>query len=460
MTEDEIKEFKKNTMIPGYVMTTKQRRYVEDDLAKNPYKMPSGVKYVQGYSGGSYIDYLDHNVPNMDYCFMLSHEINRGLVPNYSKYKDQIAAWGFKKPTHDVEDQKNKCFFYTKPFKSFAGLGIDKYGNDIIDHNFVTGCMQPGDKVEEGCPTFNTGGEGYNKVLTSNPNDPAYNQTKAIQSIDPDFVKTPPYTTLRNAYSNYCLDVEKASKNDGARAIVYECHGGDNQLWTVDKNRRLIAKHSDKCLEVPGSGAYIGKGTPVRQWACNDGSNQKWDDGANNTIKLYGTNFCLDAVKYGDDAGKLILWDCHGEDNQRWTEQGKYAAFSPKEQPIRNKYYHECLDVDKGSNNNETPINTYKCHGGDNQKWTYDDKRRLVAKHSGKCLDIPGPGAKQPKGTRVRQWDCNDGANQKWTYNPTNKSFKSEDDNGLCLDMIKSGDSAGNVILWDCHGGENQQWYI
>ena len=153
------------------------------------------------------------------------------------------------------------------------------------------------------------------------------------------------------------------------------------------------------------------------------------------------------------NAGEKVEWGCS-------TTAPTSGTFIPNKQAIKSRQNNECIDVYQANKDDGIAVDTYGCHGGDNQKWTYDAKRRLVAKHSGKCLDIPGPGAKQPKGTRVRQWDCNDGANQKWTYNPTNKSFKSEDDNGLCLDMIKSGDSAGNVILWDCHGGENQQWYI
>jgi glucosylceramidase len=37
---------------------------------------------------------------------------------------------------------------------------------------------------------------------------------------------------------------------------------------------------------------------------------------------------------------------------------------------------------------------------------------RLVASHSGKCLDVYGAG--QQNGARVIQWNCHGGPNQRW----------------------------------------------
>lgn len=63
-----------------------------------------------------------------------------------------------------------------------------------------------------------------------------------------------------------------------------------------------------------------------------------------------------------------------------------------------------------------TPIIQYPSHGGDNQLWTIeptsDGYVRIVARHTGKLLDVEG--ASIYDGAQVIQYTGHGGANQQW----------------------------------------------
>lgn len=61
-------------------------------------------------------------------------------------------------------------------------------------------------------------------------------------------------------------------------------------------------------------------------------------------------------------------------------------------------------------------MNQYRCTTGTNQQWQFQDQGggyyRLVARHSGKCLDVAD--ASTVNGARLIQWPCGTGANQRF----------------------------------------------
>ncbi|WFB05764.1 RICIN domain-containing protein [Streptomyces sp. LX-29] len=106
-----------------------------------------------------------------------------------------------------------------------------------------------------------------------------------------------------------------------------------------------------------------------------------------------------------------------------------------------------------------------------NQQWYLEPASggtyRIVAAHSGKCLDVAGAGT--ANGTNVFQWDClsDTQRNQRWyltdeawqngryTYNIVAAH------SGKCLDVAGAGTANGtNVFQWDCLGLNqlNQRW--
>jgi hypothetical protein len=80
-----------------------------------------------------------------------------------------------------------------------------------------------------------------------------------------------------NNSNNRCVDISGWSGDSGAGAILWDCHGGDNQAFDVvndDKGTHFRAKHSGKCLDLGGWSQADGAG--VIQWDCHGGLNQSW----------------------------------------------------------------------------------------------------------------------------------------------------------------------------------------
>lgn len=103
-----------------------------------------------------------------------------------------------------------------------------------------------------------------------------------------------------------------------------------------------------------------------------------------------------------------------------------------------------CLDASVGG------VLVWDCHGGDNQEWTLE--RDGTIQSAGRCLDIPLGHA--TRGARLITWDCHGGDNQRWTLS-ADGTIRSM--NGMCMEVQRG---TTRVALWECHGGENQQWSL
>ena len=95
--------------------------------------------------------------------------------------------------------------------------------------------------------------------------------------------------------------------------------------------------------------------------------------------------------------------------NQRW-----------KLEPIAQLPYHlvakhsgKCMDVTSGSAANGAKVQLWDCNGTGAQKWTLTGAGDIVNPQSNKCLDATG--VSSANGTRLQIWSCTGGANQKWT---------------------------------------------
>ncbi|MEN6320661.1 MAG: RICIN domain-containing protein [Syntrophaceae bacterium] len=129
------------------------------------------------------------------------------------------------------------------------------------------------------------------------------------------------------------------------------------------------------------------------------------------------------------------------------------------------KHSGKCLDVSGVSTANGANIIQYDCHGGSNQQWTLTNKGDgyylAVAKHSGKCLDVSG--VSTANGTNIIQYDCHGGSNQQWKLIPKGQGYYmlTAKHSGKCLDVAGASMANGvNIIQYDCHGGPNQLWKL
>lgn len=128
------------------------------------------------------------------------------------------------------------------------------------------------------------------------------------------------------------------------------------------------------------------------------------------------------------------------------------------------KHSGRCMDVYGASRDNGAAIIQWDCHSGDNQAWSLvpagNDYYKLVAKHSGKCLDVYG--ASRDNGARLIQWNCHGGDNQLFKREQFGSYYRLRaKHSNRCVDVYGAQrDNGVRLIQWDCHGGDNQLWAI
>lgn len=125
----------------------------------------------------------------------------------------------------------------------------------------------------------------------------------------------------------------------------------------------------------------------------------------------------------------------------------------------------KALDVSGVSTADGAAIHQWTYGGWTNQHWQITPVSngfyKLIAQHSGKALDVAGAGT--ANGTRVHQWTDNGLQAQRWKIEPTSDGYYklTVECSGKALDV--SGVSTANgasVHQWDYVGGLNQQWKL
>jgi hypothetical protein len=114
-----------------------------------------------------------------------------------------------------------------------------------------------------------------------------------------------------------------------------------------------------------------------------------------------------------------------------------------------------CVDVPGAVTTNGTQVALWDCHGGTNQRWTYNATSKQLTVYGNKCLEANGQGTSNGTAAVIR--DCTGQTHQQWNVN-TNGTVTGVQ-SGLCLDASGAATANGTRIqLWSCNGGANQQW--
>lgn len=120
---------------------------------------------------------------------------------------------------------------------------------------------------------------------------------------------------LFNPQSNRCLDITGGSTVDGTPAVIWDCNGQLNQLWTRTAAGEL-RMYSDRCLDASGGGTADGARAQLR--ACNGGSAQRFTFTPAGTV-VATSGKCLDVNRSGTDNATIVqLWTCNNTAAQRW----------------------------------------------------------------------------------------------------------------------------------------------
>jgi hypothetical protein len=121
---------------------------------------------------------------------------------------------------------------------------------------------------------------------------------------------------------------------------------------------------------------------------------------------------------------------------------------------LRNARSGMCLDISGGRMDNDTPVITWDCHGGANQKWSYDGATGLIRsqQNSDFCLDDRN---QHQDGGRLAIWRCNGGEAQRFELTSTGV-IRQRSHPSLVVDSASTG--RGDVVSWTFHDGSNQHW--
>jgi hypothetical protein len=134
----------------------------------------------------------------------------------------------------------------------------------------------------------------------------------------------------------------------------------------------IRAKHSDKCLHVPGDTANsFANGIRLTQWSCINQRNVQWEIEPYNDeglvkLKSTSTGKCAQVNGGSRKNGAIISqWDCVNQANVLWT-------IKPVEDGYVNIVNHQtgkCLQVDGLSQVNNGTISQWTCVNQPNVKW-------------------------------------------------------------------------------------------
>ena len=126
------------------------------------------------------------------------------------------------------------------------------------------------------------------------------------------------------------------------------------------------------------------------------------------------------------------------------------------------KHSGKCLDVTGGSMAAGASVKQYQCNGGSNQKWLYIDSgigdfSQIMNLKSGMCLTA----GNIVQGTGMTQQPCTIAHNRQLTISARGRGYTNsiKFGNVKCLDVAKRSTANGaRVTLWDCNRQSNQQW--
>ncbi|GGM81226.1 RICIN domain-containing protein [Dactylosporangium sucinum] len=286
-------------------------------------------------------------------------------------------------------------------------------------------------------------------------------------------------TEIVAEHSGKCLDVRggPTAVGDGALVEQWSCSGQANQAWTLNDRGsgqyELEAGSSGKCVDVIDGATRNGAG--IQQASCSGQPRQLWTLRAKGSgryeIISVSSGRCLDVTGGPTATGDGVLtelWDCTGQTNQSWRLTP--PSNSDIATPVVAKHSGKCLDVRGGpaQTANGAVIEQWTCTGESNQNWTLRDmgsgQYEIIAQSSGRCIQSVNAGTTNLTG--IEQWDCTGQPHQLWRMENTGATGEHQFvhvPSGRCLDVTGGPSATGDGVyleLWDCTGQANQTWTI
>ncbi|QRN94368.1 RICIN domain-containing protein [Archangium violaceum] len=225
------------------------------------------------------------------------------------------------------------------------------------------------------------------------------------------------YYRLVNRSSNKVLDVADCGTGDGTNVRQWAWLNNACQQWQVISTTegwfRLQNRHSGKALDVASCGTA--SGTDIRQWGWLGNNCQQWrlQPVGNLAIVSAQSGKVLDVANCSTASGSDVRqWPWLNTACQKWTFKHTDNGFY---QIVPTHAASTCLAVSGGSTADGANIDQGSCSGTQSQwrvDFLADGAVRLVARHSGKVVDLANCGLDD--GTNIAQWSWLDNICQRF----------------------------------------------
>ncbi|MEV6350953.1 RICIN domain-containing protein [Actinoplanes sp. NPDC051851] len=125
---------------------------------------------------------------------------------------------------------------------------------------------------------------------------------------------------------------------------------------------------------------------------------------------------------------------------------------------VANRSTSKLMDAWNASTADSAEIKTYTSTGGTNQQWEFRSNGggylHVINRNSGKCLDVAS--ASTADGANIIQYTCGTGSNQQWSWVATGSYYQLvARHSGKCLDL---GSDAVDIQQATCSTATTQQW--
>ena len=242
------------------------------------------------------------------------------------------------------------------------------------------------------------------------------------------------YYTIESVNSGKVLDVDDAKKTQETNVQQYDSNNTDAQKWTIKKNSDGTYSLVSKCNNL-----YM----DVKDGIASNSRNVQVYGGNGTKAQKFKFEKVADSINYSEKAEKTI-------------SDGTYTIKSA----INDKFV---LDIDNASKSNGANVQIYQSNGTNAQKFKVkylnNGYYTIESVNSGKVLDVDNAGKNQ--GTNVQQYGANNTDAQKWiiakntdgTYSIVSKC------NNLYLDVKDGIASSGkNIQVYGGNGTRAQKF--
>ncbi|KAJ3331080.1 hypothetical protein HDU76_004122 [Blyttiomyces sp. JEL0837] len=273
------------------------------------------------------------------------------------------------------------------------------------------------------------------------------------------------YYTIVHMQTGYCVDLLRGVTANGAGIGLFHCQGSDNQVWSlhpINGGYLIVSMMANRCLNDLG-GARV-SGDRIGLWDCSVDpqyfDNYVWNinDAAIgkfwSQLRMNGLSLDFPSFNGPAPAGtQLQLYSSNGGT----AHQFRFVPTSDGYYNLINQETGYCMDALNNAVDNLSAVGLFNCNGQDNQKWYFDQQEyyfnsfgaHIKGKQSGRCLNDLGGHMNQ--GDKIGLYDCINGdPSFKWEINfnaVPNKSLKQSGNPIRNVEVI--------VLLW---GNVNNAW--